>query len=91
MSNVLHPLCLPTQNLSQPTDRAIVLALETIFVHRVIPEVGLVISLYDISSIGEGAVYHSDGAPHYKVAFRAIVFRPFSGELLIGTIKDMNE
>jgi DNA-directed RNA polymerase subunit E'/Rpb7 len=74
-----------------PTERAIVLALESAFIHRVIPEVGLVISLYDIFSIGEGAVYHSDGGAHYKVMFRAVVFRPFPGELLLGTIRDMNE
>ena len=79
------------QNLSEPTERAIVTALEVAFINHVVPKVGLVVSLYDILKIEEGGIYHSDGGPHYRVEFRAVVFRPFSGELLIGTIKDMNQ
>lgn len=33
---------------------------------QVITGLGLVVTLYDIQSIGEGYVYHSDGGAHYK-------------------------
>lgn len=33
---------------------------------QVIPNLGLAVTLYDILSIGDGHVYHSDGGAHYK-------------------------
>lgn len=33
---------------------------------QVVAGLGLVVTLYDILSIGDGYVYHSDGGAHYK-------------------------
>lgn len=87
LSFTIHQL----QNLNKPTEKAIIHVLQQTFTDRVIHKVGLVISLYDVVSIGEGAVYPSDGGAHYKVTFRAIVFRPFPNELITGYVKEMNE
>lgn len=35
---------------------------------QIIPDVGLVITLYDISAIEGGEVYPSDGAPRFSVS-----------------------
>jgi hypothetical protein len=90
----VHGFCAPTthqaQNLGMPTEQAIVLALESTFVDRVILDVGLVVALYDILSIADGFVFHSDGGPHYSVKFRAVIFRPFEGELLVGKVEHMD-
>lgn len=44
-----------------------------------------------MGSIGGGAVYHSDGGAHYKVRFRAVVFRPHPGEVLVGSVEAHDE
>ena len=79
------------QHLGKPTEQAIAHVLSQTFIDRIIQDVGLIITLYDILEVGEGAVYHSDGGAHYKVTFRVVVFKPFSGELLIGNVKEMSE
>jgi len=53
----------------------------------VIPDIGLAIRIHDILEVGKGHVYPSDGSAHVKVKFRLVVFRPFVGQILIGTIK----
>lgn len=79
------------QDLGLPTAEAISKQLETSYLDRVIPDLGLVITLYDILEIGEGFVYHSDGGAHYSTRFRVVVFRPCLGEVLIGEVLSQDE
>ena len=43
-------------------------------------------TIYDVLSIEGGFIYHSDGAAHYTVSFRLVVFKPFVNEVLTGKI-----
>ena len=79
------------QHLGKPTEEAIKHVLEDTFIDRVIYNVGLVVTLYDVLKIGEGVSYPSQGATHYKVTFRVVVFKPFPGELVIGNVKEMSK
>lgn len=49
-------------------------------------DLGLVVTIYDILDIQGGSIYASEGAAHYTVKFRLVVFRPFIGELLVGRL-----
>ncbi len=49
-------------------------------------DLGLVITLYDITQIEGGYIYPSDGAAHYEVKFKLVVFRPFPGEVIVGRL-----
>ncbi|PRP78458.1 hypothetical protein PROFUN_13691 [Planoprotostelium fungivorum] len=53
---------------------------------KYINNVGLCITLHDISSIGDGYISSGEGYAQVKVVFRIIVFRPFEGELLQGQV-----
>ncbi len=79
------------QDLQKPTEVAVLAELERTFIDKVVPDLGLVVTLYDICDIGEGMIYHSEGAAHYIVSFRVVVFRPFVEETLLGTITHMDE
>lgn len=57
-----------------------------IFCLQVLHDLGLVITIYDILSIEGGFIYPSDGAAHYTVKFRLVVFRPFINEVLSGRL-----
>ena len=53
---------------------------------QVVTDLGLVITLYDITQIEGGYIYPSDGAAHYDVKFKLVVFRPFTGEVIEGSL-----
>ena len=53
---------------------------------QVLHDLGLVVTIYDVLSITGGFIYPSDGAAHYTVAFRLVVFRPFVGQILTGRL-----
>jgi DNA-directed RNA polymerase III subunit RPC8 len=77
--------------LNDHTHDAIASSLKDQYTDRIVPDVGLVISVYDLLYIGEGCVYHSQGHVYYSVVFRAVVFRPFVSELLVGRIRQMSD
>ncbi|XP_077218409.1 RNA polymerase Rpb7 N-terminal domain-containing protein isoform X2 [Tasmannia lanceolata] len=87
LSLIEHDLSLPPELLSLPLDKAISGELERLFLDKVIPNLGLCVSVYDIQSVNGGIVYPNEGAPAYVVRFRLVMFRPFVGEILVGKIQ----
>ncbi|XP_049848752.1 DNA-directed RNA polymerase III subunit RPC8-like [Schistocerca gregaria] len=61
------------------------------FANKVIKDVGLCICLFDILKIGHGSIYQGDGSVFSVVRFRIAVFKPFLGEVIVGTIKYSSE
>lgn len=57
------------------------------YAFQVYQDVGLCITLYDITKIKESFIFPRDGASHTTVSFRYIVFRPWMEEILIGKIR----
>lgn len=53
---------------------------------KVIPAVGLAVTLYDLLKVGPGQLFPSDPAAHFRASFRLVVFCPFHDEVLIGTL-----
>jgi len=60
------------------------------YVNKVLKNVGLIISMYDIISIGDRHVYPGDDGAHINVVFRLIVFKPFIGEVITGKLISSN-
>ncbi len=58
---------------------------------QVIPDVGLVVTIYDVTSIEGGHVYPNDGAAYFRSKFRLVVFRPFAGEVIVGKLLSCNK
>ncbi|GAC97477.1 hypothetical protein PHSY_005063 [Pseudozyma hubeiensis SY62] len=61
------------------------------YANKILVDVGLCISLFDILSCSEGKVRFGDGCLYHHVTFRIIVFRPFTQEVLTGKIKSSDE
>ena len=70
---------------------AITAALNEKYPNRVVPQLGLCIALYDIVAVGEAQIHPGSAAHHTHVEFRLVVFRPFVGEVLEGTIIGCDE
>lgn len=65
--------------------------IEAKYVDRVIPDVGLVIALYDILKVRDAYIFPGDlkdsqGDAACTVVFRLVVFRPKVDELLVGRV-----
>ncbi|XP_065186711.1 DNA-directed RNA polymerase II subunit RPB7-like [Sycon ciliatum] len=52
---------------------------------------GFVIAVTTIESIGDGFIQPGRGFVIYPVKYKAIVFRPFKGEVLDAVVKDVNK
>ncbi|CAL5192921.1 unnamed protein product [Lathyrus oleraceus] len=82
LSKIEHKLTLPPSLLALPIGEAIHTELERLFLDKVIANLGLCTSVYDIISIEGGSIFPGDGAPTYLVVFNLIMFRPFPGEII---------
>eukprot|EP00854_Cymbomonas_tetramitiformis_P010798 gene10798-12774_t len=79
-----HVRILP-ENLGKARVEAVTDQLEITYVDKVFPELGFIISIYEILSIEGGTIYPSDGGATFSV-----VFRPYVGEVLIGRLEKSN-
>lgn len=72
--------------LSRPHVQAIGDAIRKIYLDKVLRNVGLCVSLFDIHSVQGGFIVPSDGGAHFTVVFRLLVFCPTPGEILLGKL-----
>ncbi|KAK8971223.1 hypothetical protein KSP40_PGU012760 [Platanthera guangdongensis] len=91
LSKIKHTLHLQPHLLSLPLFDAIKGELEMQFLDKVITNLGLCISVYDIFSIDGGFIFPGDGCSTYEVIVRLVMFRPYVGEILRGKIEESNE
>ena len=70
--------------------RAVEDFINTKYADKVIHKVGLCVGFHSLISATEGLIGHGNGIVHVNVDFRMIVFRPFQGEILRGTITHSN-
>ncbi|KAL5792818.1 hypothetical protein ACOSP7_001412 [Xanthoceras sorbifolium] len=90
LSKIEHTLRLPPHLLSLPLNEAIKEELEKIFLDKVIANLGLCISVYDISEIEGGFIFPGEGASTYSLKCRLIMFRPFVGEIIAAKLNESN-
>ncbi|XP_072957263.1 uncharacterized protein [Typha angustifolia] len=91
LSLIEHNLPMPPRLLSRPLLDAIKEELDSLFLDKVIANLGLCISVYDIRSVEGGFVFPGDGSSTYKVTCRLMMFRPFIGEVIVGKIDASDE
>ncbi|KAI3815226.1 hypothetical protein L1987_14887 [Smallanthus sonchifolius] len=90
LTKLEHTLRLQPHLLSLPLNEAVKGELEGLFVDKVIANLGLCISVYDIESIDGGFIFANEGASTYTVKFRLTLFRPFVGEIISARLKESN-
>jgi DNA-directed RNA polymerase III subunit RPC8 len=88
LSELEHSLRVPPHLLNLPLEDAIKSVLQNVFLDKVLADLGLCVSIYDIKSVEGGFVLPGDGAATYKVGLRIVVFRPFVGEVIAAKFKE---
>ena len=70
----------------KPLLTAVTDALSEKYPNKVVPGLGLCVTLHDILHVGEAHLYASNASMHLPVEFRLVMFRPYVGEVLTGTV-----
>src|SRR3990170_2499350 len=52
-------------------------------------ELGIIIDVTDVKTIGEGIIIPGDGASYYDTTFELLTFKPEIQEVVMGKIKDI--
>ncbi|KAH7881701.1 RNA polymerase III subunit Rpc25-domain-containing protein [Phlebopus sp. FC_14] len=78
-------------NFGLPPEQALINEINKKYANRVLHDVGLCISVFDLVEAGEGKVRYGDGCLWYKSKFRMVVFRPFASEVILAKVKSSDE
>ncbi len=54
-------------------------------------DLGIVVDVFGVKSVGEGIVIAGDGAAYYDAVFELIVFRPELQEVVMGKVTDITD
>ena len=82
---------IPPANLGKSTLEAVTQELESLYVDKVLAECeGLCVTLYSITDISGGTVLAGEGCVCFDVSFKVVLFKPFAGEILEGTLESVD-
>lgn len=91
LSNFTDVVRLAPDSFSSTTELALTQAINGKFANKVVEGVGLCVCLFDILAATDGTIKAGDGGAFLNVEFRLVVFRPFRGEVLTGTVVSCSE
>lgn len=86
LSKISDLIRIPPDQLNRDSKKAVTNELNKKYANKIVHNLGLVISIWDLIKIDDGMLKPGDGASYIKCEFRCIVFRPFIGEVLTGWI-----
>ncbi|MBW6442580.1 DNA-directed RNA polymerase [Patescibacteria group bacterium] len=72
-----------------PTLEAVEKQLEGIYADYYDKEIGKVVSVIDVVSVGEGVIIPGDGAAYYNTQFKLLIWKPEVHEIVYGTIAEI--
>jgi|SRR3989338_1278397 len=81
----------PPIYFSNDVNEAVLKSVKQKFEGFIDPDLGIVVDVTSIKSVGEGVIIPGDGASYYDSIFELIVFRPELQEVVGGRIKDITD
>jgi DNA-directed RNA polymerase III subunit RPC8 len=78
-------------SFGKPQSQAIIECLNEKYSNRVVYNLGLCVSVWDLVEIEDPIVYPGEGGSFVKVTFRMAIFKPFIGQVLVGKVKYSDE
>ncbi|KAL8272068.1 hypothetical protein Esti_004003 [Eimeria stiedai] len=72
--------------LGRPLDAVLRQAIALKYTNKVLKDLGLFVCLYEITEVEGAPIRLAAGAARYNVCFKAVLFRPFVGEVLQGVV-----
>ncbi|KAL8447221.1 hypothetical protein Emed_004544 [Eimeria media] len=72
--------------LGRPLEAVLREAIALKYTNKVLKDLGLFVCLYEITEVEGAPILLAAGSARYNVCFKAVVFRPFVGEVLQGVV-----
>ncbi|KAL8451619.1 hypothetical protein Emag_002623 [Eimeria magna] len=72
--------------LGRPLEAVLREAIALKYTNKVLKDLGLFVCLYEITEVEGAPIRLAAGAARYNVCFKAVIFRPFVGEVLQGVV-----
>jgi len=92
LSTIKDTIKLPPHTFSKASvEEALIDEIHALYSNKVIHDVGLCISVWQILDYGDGIVGYGDGAVYVETEFEMMVFRPIRGECLVGKVVSSRE
>lgn len=88
LSELSDLIRVPPQSFATPVHKVLKDELHQKFSNKVISNLGLAVSVWDLLDIKDGLLRPGDGGAYVEVKFRIIVWKPFIGEILSGWVTD---
>ncbi|EEQ39251.1 putative DNA-directed RNA polymerase III subunit [Clavispora lusitaniae] len=88
LSELSDLIRVPPSSFNIPVHHVLKDELHKKYSNKVISNLGLAVSVWDISDIKDGLLKPGDGGAYVEVRFRIIVWKPFVGEILTGWVAD---
>jgi DNA-directed RNA polymerase subunit E' len=79
----------PPVSFSDDTKLAVVQEIKKKFSGYISPELGFVIDVAEINTIGKGIILPGDGSAHYSVEFTLLTYKPEMQEIIYGKITNV--
>ncbi|QQG39265.1 MAG: DNA-directed RNA polymerase [Candidatus Woesearchaeota archaeon] len=81
----------PPSSFDLSTEESILKTLNNRFKNFILRDLGLVVAVSEIKSVGEGVIIPGDGAAYFDTAFKVITFKPEVQEVILGKISDITD
>ena len=79
----------PPQEFGKDAEEAIVSSIKKKYEGFISKELGIVIDVVSVKTLGEGIVVAGDGAAYYQLTFSLLVFKPEVQEVVYARMKDI--
>ena len=86
IATIADTLRIPPQNFSTGDDQSLINAITSKYPSRTITDVGVVVELFDVVTVGGAVIHAGDGGACFEVVFRVVVFKPFVGECITAKV-----
>lgn len=88
LSEVEDLIRIPPHTFDTPIEEAIINEVNLKYANKVVSNLGLVITVWDLLDIKDGRLKPGDGAAFVETRFRCIVWKPFTGEIVTGWVAE---
>ncbi|CCE83705.1 Piso0_004291 [Millerozyma farinosa CBS 7064] len=86
LSKITDLIRIPPHSFNEPIEVSVRNELNKKFANKVVNNLGLAVTVWDLIDIKDGLLKPGDGGSFVEVTFRCVVWKPFVGEVLTGWV-----
>ena len=81
----------PPNMFGENTKKAILKSINEKFENFISKDLGIIIGVTEVVSVGEGIIIPGDGAAYYDTKFKLLIFKPELQEVVIGKVNEISD